>query len=337
MKYKVEIILITLLAIIASLIYTPVPIAEAQVDGWVIDGDSVYINDSNVYLSATPHTLSGSGWVEFEILSKNYEGELDIAWGFDDKDNIEVEKPQKWEKNVPHLKYKNVPIELVGNITFDNIESLQVVVKDKDKKADIGNENNTNLVKIKFKKSDDELQDNTTIAYEYKVEVNGSTTFFYKYDGNKQEPYVEYYDDWKGVTSSSVTKEKLNYKDCDDWQFTTLDAPIVKNTLYKVRCWIEVPFRGETPVEGKYNFAIKPHSETLQQAISLGHLYMLDPWYNGSWAYRETITIDHAYVNGTQLNFPVYIDEHELSATFWANVQADGEDRFAPEVRRAPC
>jgi len=48
-----------------------------------IVGNSVMINDSNLYLKATPHTLSSSGWVETELESKAYSGEIDFAFGFD--------------------------------------------------------------------------------------------------------------------------------------------------------------------------------------------------------------------------------------------------------------
>ncbi|MHA1482670.1 MAG: hypothetical protein ACTSQA_04435, partial [Candidatus Heimdallarchaeaceae archaeon] len=32
---------------------------------WIVEGDKVYTNDSKVYLSAYPHTLSETGWVYF--------------------------------------------------------------------------------------------------------------------------------------------------------------------------------------------------------------------------------------------------------------------------------
>jgi len=49
-------------------------------------------------------------------------------------------------------------------------------------------------------------------------------------------------------------------------------------------------------------------------------------WYDTNWTYRETIVIESDEVNGDLEYFPVYIDDHDLSATFWAQVQPDGED-----------
>lgn len=49
----------------------------------IIDGDTVYINNDNVYLSAYPHTLSESGYVYFNLTSKHFSGDIDFCFGFD--------------------------------------------------------------------------------------------------------------------------------------------------------------------------------------------------------------------------------------------------------------
>jgi len=49
---------------------------------WIIDGDTVYIDDENVYLSATPHTIIEDTWVTFKLRSKGYEGDIDACWLF---------------------------------------------------------------------------------------------------------------------------------------------------------------------------------------------------------------------------------------------------------------
>jgi hypothetical protein len=67
-------------------------------DNYIINGDTVYIDDSKVYLSATPHTLSSSGWVYFNLTSKVYTGNIDACWGF----NTTVSKPKKAELYKPH-------------------------------------------------------------------------------------------------------------------------------------------------------------------------------------------------------------------------------------------
>jgi hypothetical protein len=38
-------------------------------NNYIINEDTVYTDNSKVYLSATPHTLSSSGWVYFNLTS----------------------------------------------------------------------------------------------------------------------------------------------------------------------------------------------------------------------------------------------------------------------------
>jgi len=64
-------------------------------DPWIIDGNKVYVDDAKVYISAEPHTLTGSGWVYFDILSKVYTGEVDVVFGFD-TDSLQPLTAQKW-------------------------------------------------------------------------------------------------------------------------------------------------------------------------------------------------------------------------------------------------
>ena len=49
---------------------------------WVIDGNTVYVNDSLVFASATPHAVHGTDEVVFEFESKVFTGDVDFAWGF---------------------------------------------------------------------------------------------------------------------------------------------------------------------------------------------------------------------------------------------------------------
>ncbi len=52
-------------------------------DGEVYIGNKVYVDDAQLYLSAEPHTASSSGWVYGEINVKQYNGDIDIGFGFD--------------------------------------------------------------------------------------------------------------------------------------------------------------------------------------------------------------------------------------------------------------
>jgi len=62
------------------------------------DGDTVFINDSNAYLSATPHTVQGIQPVELEVLSKQFTGNVNVLFGY----NGEYLKPFRLEYYNPH-------------------------------------------------------------------------------------------------------------------------------------------------------------------------------------------------------------------------------------------
>lgn len=57
---------------------------------WKIDGDTVYVDNNDIYMMATPHTLSASGWIDFTFYSKGYTGELDVVYGFDYANNLSI-------------------------------------------------------------------------------------------------------------------------------------------------------------------------------------------------------------------------------------------------------
>ena len=57
-------------------------IASAEIGNWIIEDDKIYVDDSKVYLSAEPHTISDSGFVYFTIKAKQYSGNVDLYYGF---------------------------------------------------------------------------------------------------------------------------------------------------------------------------------------------------------------------------------------------------------------
>ena len=56
---------------------------------------------------------------------------------------------------------------------------------------------------------------------------------------------------------------------------------------------------------------------------SYGHL---DPWFDGDWDYRVSVTIESDEVDSTLSNFPVYVDLSDLPSDFHTNVKSDGCD-----------
>jgi len=65
------------------------------------DGDTVYINDSKAFISATPHTQTGNGYVTIEFYSKQYSGNVNILFGY----NGDYITPKRLERYNPTIHY----------------------------------------------------------------------------------------------------------------------------------------------------------------------------------------------------------------------------------------
>lgn len=87
-----------------------IPFGFAQ--DWIIDGNKVYFEDNNVYISAEPHTTIGSGTVINTIVSKQFTGLVDIAYGF----NSETSTPTKPRYLGTSLNYYTC----AGDIAFNS-------------------------------------------------------------------------------------------------------------------------------------------------------------------------------------------------------------------------
>ena len=218
-------------------------------NNWEIEGDMVWFEDDNVFISATPHTLTGSGWVIFNFTSKIYEGNIDAVLGFDSNLN----QPTKIERYNPTNETREVSYicdtEFFDYTTnpkyawcYQNITSLN---------------NETGL-------NDSYLE----VIFEHSFE-----------SGNLEEQTInwteDYIDEWK-ETSLNFNSINYNYGGMNKWYYTQ-GTPINKNQGYVFRVFIKnlQPFKQE---KNKYWFAIKPSSETISEAINKGHFYALDPW-----------------------------------------------------------
>lgn len=61
-----------------------------------IEGNMVYVDDAQIYFSATPHTIkTGDDMVQFRLISKAFTGEIDVAFGFDTND-IKPKSAEYW-------------------------------------------------------------------------------------------------------------------------------------------------------------------------------------------------------------------------------------------------
>lgn len=323
------------LVILLLVLILLVPIRVYAQGNWVKDGDKVYVDDENVYLSAAPHTLGSSGWVEFELLSKQYEGNIDVVWGLPPASGVTPSKPQVWADNVPHIRYRHVQVEVQGQVTFDNIIDYEILTPGSEP-SDIGNDNNTKLVRVILTDEDSPpFKSPFVIAFNTHVQHSPtSATFYYNYDGWMQEEYIEYYPDWKPLPLA-LQRVTLSRWGMSDWHFVQLEAPIQRGVLYRARCWVEIPFAGFGRIEGKYFWGVKPSGETLQEAIASGHAYFIDPWWNSSWSYRKKLVFNNAG-GGTLTDVPVAVLLDNTNFDF-SKAQSDGDDiRFVDSDDTTP-
>jgi len=65
-------------------------------DPWTIEGDSVYVDNADIYINVTPHTLATSNWVTLEFQSKVFSGNIDFVFGFNTTDGVYPKKAQIW-------------------------------------------------------------------------------------------------------------------------------------------------------------------------------------------------------------------------------------------------
>lgn len=286
----------------------------SPVSGYDIDGDTVYIDDVNVHLSATPHTLASSGWVYFNLTSKQYTGDLDVVWGF----NTSISKPTRGELYSPHWVNTTTDHELF----LYNVSQLQVYYGDD---LDYGNSYNSFQYSGTYQV---QTYNETTMEPDGYETVTSNVSFDSSVqDGDNYTIYWHTRHDkwtlWKDKTSTfqSVT---YDYEGYDKWYYIK-DVGVTAGTEYTMRAWVEVPV-SLTPQSGKYYYAVKPSGETIAQAVANGHFYALDPWWNSSWTYYKTLTINQTMVNQSMgdVHYTMLVDITDTDLRDHA--QADGDD-----------
>lgn len=133
---------------------------------------------------------------------------------------------------------------------------------------------------------------------------NGTTTWSNYTTGNWTWTN-ETYEDWKDVNINPDVYY-FNFSGANRW-YIFENIPITQNVLYKVRVYLELPFAGLNRISGEYSFAIKPHSETIQQSIANNHFYVLDPWWDSNWNNRVWVEINQGYIRSILSGFPILV------------------------------
>jgi hypothetical protein len=279
-------------------------------DNYIINDDTVYIDDSKVYLSATPHTLSSSGWVYFNLTSKVYTGDIDVVWGF----NTTISKPTKAELYKPYWINTTVDDQKIFyNPTF--------IIYTGDE-LDYGNSYNTNY---RYTITELIVNENGTTYITSNAAFDSYTTDGTNYTIYWYTRHDNYYL-WKDF-SPSFNSVIYDYKGYNKWYYIK-NIPITSNKEYTVRAWINVPISTEKQF-GKYYFAIKPSYETISQAITNEHFYNLDPWWNATWSKRKNIILT-GNTSGAQTDYQLL-----LNVSYDSDMQSDFDDlRFTNETHK---
>jgi hypothetical protein len=291
---------------------------------WVIDGNKVYVNDSNAYLSAEPHTITSEGWVEFEVMRKvgpaNFD--IDLIWGFNTSE-MQPTKPRYWSNYTHNLlgwhwveHWSNLSLFYIisyNNLGIENYDNYTV---------DWGNKNNTKLYQVNY--TDAVFGNSSAIIAFTSFDFDGTNgTISGNHDFWESYTYQDTFWDWKRMPSNWITVENYTYQGMNKWYMINFTSE--KDVLYRFKAYIKLPFNGLNNVSGKYWWVIKPHDKTIQEAIADGQFYYLDPWYSQQYQYRKLITISSSLTNQSLINFTVrYYNSSDTDLA--SHAQDDGDD-----------
>lgn len=318
---KIRSFSIVLLLILSSFfIVSPVVVA----DDWQysIEENKVYVDNAHVYLSASPHTISSSGWVEFEVMLKQTSIAIDLAWGFDTT-VCKATRPQLW-RNYSHTITDYHMEEVYGSKTIQNVISYDNLgIENFDSySVDYGNKNNAYLFRVHF--TGDNGQESLIFAFS-EYEQDGSTYTLSGYaDVWKKYTYEKTFFDWWDVPSENFEIVNYDFMGMNKW-YLVLNKIVTQGEMNRVRCYVSLPFGGFEGIEGKYFWACKPHDRSIAEAIATNTFYYIDPWFSSSWRYRRPLWTNSSMITGDVDNFPFLL--HIENDTAWSNkCQMLGQD-----------
>lgn len=279
---------LVLLLLVFSLVLLPSGVNSAP-PLWTVDGDVVYINDSRIYISATPHTIPESSWVTFNVISKELTGDADVILGFDS----EFAKP----KGLEFYKPTNTTSSTLHKLSFPLINSFTIT----NDSCDVGFDYNTYKRFVNYSIFFNSTEKYKTGVYCFDTYDDlGNDTYFANYTENNTV-----YTEWNDI-KSLVSWEKIQkqYGGMNTWYILsgqTLQAGV----NYTFRVYVDVTTSFDT-TGSKYWFAIKPSSKTLSESIDQDLFYVLDPWFNVSFGKRKPIEVNTS-INVTYYQMLYYV------------------------------
>lgn len=231
--------------------------SHAQSTRYTIVDKTVYINDTNAYISASPYRIIDSGWVEINMESKTYSGYINVLLGV----NSSKVQPKQIQRYNPH------------NVTTE--ESFTC-----DKPNYFYNYTTSPKHFWCWANSTFDSVTYTDLVFEHDFDyANLSTSTAYW-----NETYVE---DWETLDNIVDKKITYDFDEKDTWYYAS-HVPVTSGSKYRI--WMDVPIGFNE--KGKYDLAFYPSSygTNIQQANQDGNLYYLDPWWDSSWGACVNVT-----------------------------------------------
>lgn len=285
-KFWLFIVFLLSVSLFSSLIPL-VPMSKAEIPDYIIDGETVYIDTDKAYISATPHTVTRSQYVEINVTSKAFTGDMDIYFGFE-REKI---KPRSLELYFPHTVTQEEDLGQFkdGRHKFNTSDNIVYIYY-----------NQTVYSTAPEGSTDPENLTDISVGWRWVL------TYSHYFDEiNVSEGWIRWHELklWIDLASRlSFTKVYKQYSGMSVW-FYAKDIPVTSNTEYKLRMFLDlIPTLNTEP--SKYCIGIKPSHETLQESIDRGHLYLLDPWLSGEWDQRVPFTVDSGDIDENLTNFP---------------------------------
>lgn len=256
---KIIIFLTLATILVAAAILTS---GEEPTEYYIEETDTQVINDSKVYMSATPAHSKGELIYE-EFISKLFEGDITVAYGFD----TDTTKPKSLDiySNKTIITEKNYTCDYEFEYTLDP-KWFNCYIEH------AGYDSNGTWV---------EPKNQSIFNHSFLTGNIPSKTVFWE-----EESIVG----WKDFPFDT-TKITYDYGGMNTW-WVAKDVPVKVNVSYKSLLNLEYKFNLE-PQSGKYWKCVMPSSygRNIGAAKDAGHLYCLDPWWNETWGYSYSLTM----------------------------------------------
>ncbi len=230
-----------------------ISIAESDSQEWTVDGDRVYVNDSDIYIAVTPHTIHNNRNVTVTLRSKTHSGKTDIILGYEDNQT----KPSGIFMDDPHNTTATTTIQNITSINTTDVDTCEVG-EPWDKTSAIVTYNQTANTTA-----------STTVCYDSSKETDtASNTHEFTHTHVKQ---------WRTV-AAKPNGIKFEHDEKSTW-YEVKDIQLAANTTYTFQVQMELP---RSKDKQKYDIGIKPGDLSYSDAEANGELYLLDPWYQNS-------------------------------------------------------